>query len=325
VKSDFVLSDYLELFRPALKQRYDTEFGEGLLEIEKRYKKVRSGSDITVEDVMAIFKENLPFVHSWTKPDADELASRMSERNVANAIRRLGDRSDRPVVDDRDLVTEVLGCFRELGLTALVLHHACPKRFAMCSHHLASLLRITAPTVPTFYIEYCTELKVWSERDWHSSRRLTVVEVEFALWTWYRFAYHIGTREERKVHQKKFQKDRWVQRRRAERIAKSLGNVEKLDLARSYLNTSPTVTAIIAWRELETAMRETLRKRGENSAAEGNFPILLAALALDRRMASRVDFAWSRRAGVTHKGREIDKDEASRLLETVSDFIEQHS
>lgn len=220
----FVLPDYLELFGQALHEKYDDTFTEGFAQIEKRYKKVRTGSDLSVEDVIAIFEKNLPFVRDWTKPDAAELGERMQEHKVARSIRRLCDRRGKPVGDDRQLITEVLGCFRELGLTALVLHHVDPDRFAMCSYNLASLLRITAPTVPEFYIDYCTELKEWAERDWDTKRKLSVVQAEFALWTWYRFAYKIGKREDRRPHKNKFNKDKWVQEKRAKRIATSLRN-----------------------------------------------------------------------------------------------------
>lgn len=321
----FILPDYLSLFDKALDEKYGDTFRPGFAGIEKRYREIRGGDDLTIDDVMSIFDTTLPFVKDWTRPDAAELGSRMQEKKVARSIQLLINNRGKPVEDIRQLITDVLSCFRELGLTALVLHHVDPDRFAMCSYNLASILRITAPTVPHFYVDYCSELREWANRYSGTHKKLSVVEAEFALWTWYRFAFRIGRREDRKPHERKFENDTWVQEKRAKRIATSLTNSEKLDLARSYLHTSPTVTAIIAWRELETAMRKTLRDRNGDEAAEGNFPTLLRRLGLAKHTAEELQFVWGWRGGVTHEGKELKQRDASRVLDVVSDFIEMSS
>lgn len=216
---------YLGRFREILKLRYGDCFDEGFKAIEDRYKAIRSGDrDLLSDDVLAIFDESLPYVQNWTKPDREDLEKRMSAANVANRIRDLRDRNY-----DAELIREIWVCFRELSLTALVLQHIFPKRFAMCSHHLASLLHIAAPTIPEFYLRYCNELKVWSEHDWPTRSKLSVVEAEFALWTWYRLAY-FGRKEERRAHYKNFFGDRWVQEKKVKADRRSAWDHRKARL-----------------------------------------------------------------------------------------------
>jgi hypothetical protein len=175
----------------------------------------------------------------------------MESKRAAKLIADLRDRNY-----DLPLLSEIIYCFRGISLTALVLQHVYPKRFAMCSHHLASQLCITAPTVPEFYLKYCKELKEWSERTWPTPRKLNAVKAEFALWTWYRLACHGKGDKNRRQHKLEFLRDHWVQKQRSKQIAGSLGLIDRLDLARAFLDTDPTAAAIIAWREFETKVRK---------------------------------------------------------------------
>lgn len=256
----FDLCVYWQMFGNALEERYERRdrFKDGFASIKCRYSEVQGGPhrrDITVDDVLEIFSDDLPYADDWSKPDRDDLKQRMEKRRVADLIRRL------PGDDyDERLIGGIRYCFRDLGLTALVLHHVCPERYALCSHHLASLLFVSGRTVPEFYTDYCKELLAWSRRARPRCSELNVAETEFALWTWYWFAHRSGTSDARRKHYRAFVKDPWVQERRALRIAEGLGRIEKLDLARSYLGTEPTVAAIVAWREMEKEVRRVLGK-----------------------------------------------------------------
>jgi hypothetical protein len=263
----------------------------------------------------------------------------MKKANVGDRIKRLGGGGYPP-----ELITEIWRCFRDLSLTALVLHHVYPDRFAMCSHHLASLLHISAPKVPEFYIKYCEELRGWSEREWPQGplvagtarhrRKLTVVDAEFALWTWYRLAYVDGAKQEQRKHRTNFYRDPWVQERRAQRISESLGPIGKLDLARSYVYTQPTVAAMITWRELEIAMRKVFHDRGEKTTEKDTFGVLIKRLpagAFSRNLTKHeVASLWHRRNPVMHQGEEIGEEEkisklyAERVLHGVVEFIEKN-
>lgn len=332
------LGDYRKRFRDALRARYGETFDEGFNDIRARYMEVKTGKrDLDVNDVMAIFETKLPYYHDWTKPDSEDLARRMEKEKLASQIRSLSGTGYK-----LELIRGIWRCLRELSLTALVLHHVYPERFAMCSHHLASLLYISAPKVPEFYIKYCEELKAWSEGEWprrsnpvvereRLRSHLTVVDVEFALWTWYRLAYIDGTDREQRQHGNNFYLDPWVQDRRAQRIPESLGQVGRLGLARSYLYTEPTVTAIIAWRELETAMRKTLLDLGKTTTDKDDFEALLGILpdsAFPRNLR-KYDLRdlWRRRNPVMHKGEEIAEEatarrmEAARVLNGVVEFM----
>ena len=185
-------------------------------------------------------------------------------------------------------------------------------------------------------------MKVWSEGEWprrstavvdreRPRSHLTVVDAEFALWTWYRLAYIDGTKAEQRQHPKNFYLDPWVQDRRAQRIPDSLGQVGRLCLARSYLYTEPTVAAIIAWRELETAMRKTLLDLGKTTTDKDDFEALLGILpdsAFPRNLRKYgLRDLWHRRNPVMHKGEEIAEGmtarriEATRVLNGVVEFI----
>jgi hypothetical protein len=327
--SSFDLVKYWSLFGDALEERYrcKNRFKGGFARIEALYQQVRPGRqcrDITVDDVLEIFEDDLPYVQDWSKPDRDDLARRMAEKRAAELIRRLAQDSD-----GRHLIGEIRYCFRDLGLTALVLHHVYPERFAMCSHHLASLLFVSGRTVPEFYVDYCGELLVWSEHWAHRRPRLSVVETEFALWTWYWFAHHSGDNDARRKHFRAFSTDPWVHERRADRIADALKGVDKMDLARSYVKTEPTVAAIIAWRELETELRRALgAPRGDEvrelidrlDEVPGLLPAGWAGGDLKR--------LWCRtgpgRNQVMHDGREVSPKDAATIVNSVTIFLERN-
>jgi hypothetical protein len=322
-------------FNDALTAKYKDTFAGGFSRIKALYKEVKKGDRLLeATDVIAIFEKDLPFHLDWTKPDRKDLEEAMKKTKVAGWIKSLGGREPTP-----QLIQEIWRCFRELSLTALVLHHVYPERFAICSHHLASLLNISAPRVPDYYIEYCDELKCWSEGEWprgtvvdevkRSRPNLTVAEAEFALWTWYRFAYIDGPKKQKKQHWKNFHEDPWVRERRAVRIAKSLGPIKKLELAESYLCTEPTVAAMIAWRELESEVRKML-----NDFDRKPFGCLiekLPASAFSRNLPKHdVELLWNRRNDVMHRAEDIAEDkgiakkDSARVLHGVVDFIEKN-
>jgi hypothetical protein len=318
--SEYDLGAYFRGFREAVEAKYGRSFTTEQDKIEKQYSAVRSGRrSLTIDDVMDLFDPGLPFVQDWTKPDRNELARKMqnSRDNVANLIDEL-----RGGGYDLSLITKIRDCFRELSLTALVLHHVYPDRFAIISHHLAGLLHISGPTVPEFYIEYCKELRTWSERQWRTPGIKSVADAEFALWTWYRCAYsgNIDASE----HEIRFSQDRWVQEQRAARIASSLGRIAKLDLARSYLDTDPTVAAMIALRELEITIRHILGNRADKNTKFhpliDKLPSASLTIAFDRE---RLHALRRQRNDVIH-GHEIEKSESVSILETVTEFIAEN-
>lgn len=91
--SGFDLVEYWSLFGNALEERYQRRdrFKDGFARIEALYQEVRPGRrcrDLTVDDVLEIFRDDLPYVEDWSKPDRDDLARRMAEHHVAELIRR---------------------------------------------------------------------------------------------------------------------------------------------------------------------------------------------------------------------------------------------
>ncbi len=299
------LRAYLELFPAALEERYEDTFSTGFKAIDQRYAEVRAGRPLTVDDVIAIFERSLPFVRDWTKPDRAELERKMAGDTASDLIRNLNARYDLA------LMKKILDCFRELSLTSLVLHHVYPQKFSMCSHHIASLLYITgrrkAGTVPEFYLEYCRELEKWG-----AQFDMSVVETEFALWTWYRLANYGDSKDE---HRRRFDRDPWVKKRRAARITDSLKVVDTIDFARFCLDTDHTLAAVMAWREFELRARELVNSHGR---------MQLVIEQLERSQGQNYSALWAKRNPVMHDDMPISEQEARDVVREVADFIERH-
>jgi len=307
------LAEYFELFPEALEEKYNNRFAAGFAAIEDRFKEVRSGRLLTAGDVMAIFDDSLPFVRDWTKPDRRQLDERMAK----GASQLIGDLNGR---HDLDLITRILRCFRELSLTSLVLQHVYPEKFSMCSHHIASLLYIvghrSAGTVPEYYLEFCQELEKWGRRF-----GLTVVQTEYALWTWYRLA-NFGRKETRDEHNRRFDSDVWVRQQRAVRARESFAAEGKMGMARFCLDTDPALGAMIAWREFEIRVRGLPCFRGNGRDSRTRMACLIASFPAGQKE----DYAalWEMRNGVMKRDLEISEGEARKVVETVQEFLDCH-
>jgi hypothetical protein len=313
------LAEYYGLFNGALRERYEDTFEAGFSAIETRFQEVRKGLPkgraLTVDDVLAIFDSSLPYVCDWTKPDEKDLSDRMNKYDASKAIRDLNGRHD------LNLIKPIVYCFRELSLAALVLHHVYPNKYSMCSHHIGSLLYITgrhkAGTVPEYYLEYCRELELWGARF-----NLNVVETEFALWTWYWRAHH-GSNEERREHTRKFDRDPWVKKRRALKIKDSLRVVDAMGFARFFLDTDPTLGALIAWREFEVKARALLSNTGRyRKINDRSFKMSSVIPLLQKELGIDYSALWQKRDPVMHDDRMISDEEAKVIVKAVGQFIE---
>jgi hypothetical protein len=323
--SQFDLGKYSNAFPEALLVRYGRDFKRAFDMIEDRYEAVRSGRrPLTVEDVLAIFEPDLPFVEDWTMPDRNDLAERMEAKGAQKLIADLRHRNY-----DLDLLQQIIYCFRELSLTALVLQHVYPERFALCSHHLASQLYVAAPSVPKFYVKYCEELREWSKHSWRTPiERSSVAKAEFALWTWYRLAYH-GKASDRRKLQREFSKDSWVQERRAKQIASALGQIDEVVLARSFVGSNAVAAASIGWRALGIKVRQILDSRGVSITREDTiwdrFEKLSGEDLPEGWTKSDLKKLWWKRNPVMKEGAVISSEDAARLLDRVEQFIDHNT
>jgi hypothetical protein len=162
-----------------------------------------------------------------------------------------------------------------------------------------------------------------------------VAETEFALWTWYWFAHQSGVSDARRKHYRTFVKDPWVQERRSLRIAEALGKIEKLDLARSYLGTEPTVAAIIAWRELEKEMRRIIGKGRDAKMSDliDTVGILKPAMLPVGWTSETLRNLWKRIGPVRHSVMhpvstevyEVTPEEAGQILKGVREFVDHNT
>jgi len=219
-------------------------------------------------------------------------------------------------------------------VTALILQHVYPSHFAMCSHFLASQLHIRGDDSPEFYLKYCIELKAWSDRKWPTKGKLTVVEAEYGLWTWYRTAYKGETSALRRKAKREFLHDPWIRAQRQIQIADSLNLDRRLDLARAYANIEPTVAAIIAWREYEIALRSVVRSSGVEDTGEVGKSLRVSELIQQlpnenippRWSKNSLKAIWSdgliRRNDVMHEDHSINSPQvALRIVNGVETFI----
>jgi hypothetical protein len=322
-------SEYYKRFDEALAGRYGGKtFKDGFTEIEKRFAKLRreDSQRLQVEDVLELFSHNLPYYEDWTKPDKEELEFAMQGRDgttVPELIHRL---KSAPEKHEIELITQIRHGFRELSLMALVLHHVFPRRYAMCSHHLASLLYIAnAETIPKFYVEYCRELRLWGEKA--SSRRLSAADTEFALWTWYRFSNY-GRDEDKRKHRNRLFRDPWVAERRAFRVAESLKGRSRIDLAMSYVSIDANVAAAIAYIELERTIRQILAKDPTRETKANDFRELVEKLPMSALPTSSRDLVdlWKGngkgRNAVIHGTATLNPAAAAEIIRGVSDFID---
>jgi hypothetical protein len=151
---------------------------------------------------------------------------------------------------------------------------------------------------------------------------LNVVETEFALWTWYWRANH-GSKEERKEHCRRFDRDPWVRKRRALKITDSLKVVDALGFARFFLDTDPTLGAIIAWREFEVKARALLFNTGKYRKVYDRNSKMSSVIALLQKELN-TDYAalWKNRDPVMHDDRVIPEEEARMVVKAVGQFVE---
>ena len=115
------LCGYWQMFGHALEERYHRkdQFKDGMTRIKTHYSQLQPGPqqrDLTVDDVLELFSDDLPYSDDWSKPDRDDLKQRMEKERVADLIRRL----PRDGYDEK-LIGGIRYCFRDLGLAALIL------------------------------------------------------------------------------------------------------------------------------------------------------------------------------------------------------------
>lgn len=151
--------------------------------------------------------------------------------------------------------------------------------------------------------------------------KLTVEETEYALWTWYRLAYH-GSKETREQHRRKFDRDPWVRKQRALRARESLKAIDKLGIARFCLDTDPTLGAIIAWREFEVGVRDLPGNRGCGKNSGTKLPDLIARFPPSQKEIYKS--LWEKRNRVMHSDLEMPEEEAREVVQTVGEFLDRH-
>jgi hypothetical protein len=266
----------------------------------------------------------LPYVQDWTKPDRDDLAGRLKEFRVPDCLKRL-----QGAGYDKNLIREIRYALREISLMGLILHHLYPDRFAICSHHIGSLLYVeNKASVSEYYIDYCNELREWAFA--LSSDKLNVAQTQFALWTWYRLAY-FGRKEDRRRHWRAFRDDPWIKQQRATKLAKSLGEIGRIDLARSYIGSYSDVAAIIAWVEYERAVRQRLKDNPILDDKRATIFDLIDELPSDALCFDRTHLKalWKRRNDFVHPNPigpppKMSPEEAVTLINNIQSFVDHN-
>ena len=157
---------------------------------------------------------------------------------------------------------------------------------------------------------------------WGKRFNLNVVETEFALWTWYWRAHH-GSKKERDAHVRSFDRDPWVEKRRALKIKEPLRVVDAMGFARFFLDTDATLAAVIAWREFEVKSRALLSSTGRyRKINDRSFKMSGVIPLLQRELGVDYSTLWHMRNRVMHDDRMISDEEAKVIVKAVGQFIE---
>lgn len=281
--------------------------------IEKRFEDHRGGcKSLTARDVTwLLHRDNAPFGNYWPEPNKKILGQ--LSRKALRLDLRSQDRQDK-----EDLARELLGVVHDIGVTSIILRFVHPDSFGVFSSPVHALLLVNRRSTLELYLAYCDELIAYKEKFNLSS----VAEVEMALTGLYEIMKSEG--EDSEVAQRSFQKDIWVQRRRAANVVRPfLRGSGKLELAKILLEEDPSLAAMIARAEYDRRLQCASRKyrqcelpREQNAGSE-----LLDWLECKGHLkrADKRDLKSAYRIGseAVHARREPDGKEVDHMIDTI--------
>lgn len=310
----FDLAAYLgrfdEVCRSKFKRTYD------LAKLERAFAHLRKENQwLTASHVEKVFDpKNTPFAQYWPQPNAKELDEILRKQRVRLA----------PLpADPRELIQTLLGIFRNLGTTSVVLRFTYPESFGVFSTPVVNLLQVQRPKSVELYLAYCDEL-----REWQAHFRLRrVADAEMALWTY----QQLVVAEERSSGptttgsasaRSAFEQDVWVQRRRAAQVLRPFfERYGPLELARILVEESPKLAGMIAGEQYERLLRGEASRLGLPCDTEGWADNVIGRLLQEKRLThpqkTLLDRVWDKRNKAMHPGDDLEVSEVEAMIDDI--------
>jgi hypothetical protein len=309
----FPLSDYRDQFPEVCRQKFGRSYN--FARLEKRLEPLRTGQRwLVARDVLTIFDpEHTPLRRYWPIPPEKELDRALKQRLYLGPLKSQQ--------DPQLLVEQLLVVFHNIGVVSIVLRFVHPQQFAIFSTPVAHLLMVHGATAVEAYLAFCEELRAWQQHFGLAS----VAETEMALWTYDQIVRHSDDAAQVERARGAFERDLWVQRRRAAQVLRPfLRSYGPLELARILLEEDANLAGKIAAEEYERLLSAAARKyfRQALASRKGAVLGLLDALAREGHItaAERVELQriWEIRNKAVHAGTRPTPEE----VEVMIDWIE---
>jgi len=234
----------------ACLKRYHERFRYDFAAIEKRFEDHREGRKwLTPADLTWLFhRDRAPFGDYWPEPNK-KILDQLSRKQLRLDLR------SQDKQDKENLVKGLLGIVHDIGVTSIILRFVHRDCFGVFSSPVHALLQVSRMSTMELYLAYCDELIAYKKKFELSS----AAEVEMALTGLYEIMK--GEGEDSKAAQESFQKDTWVQRRRAANVVRPfLKDFGKLSLAKIIVEEDPSLAAMIARAEYDRRLQYASRK-----------------------------------------------------------------
>lgn len=308
----FPLSYYRDQFPRVCQEKFGRSYD--FAGLEKRLEPLRSGQRwLVARDVLTIFDpQRTPLVRYWPIPPEKELDQALKQRLYLGPPEKQK--------DPQPLLAQLLGVFHNIGVVSIVLRFVHPQRFAIFSAPVANLLLVHGATAVEAYLAFCEELRAWQQHFGLAS----VAETELALWTYDQIVRHSGDTEKAAQARSTFERDLWVQRRRAAQVLRPfLRNYGPLELARILLEEDANLAGKIAAEEYERLLFAAARKyyRRTLGPKKGAVLGLLEELARDGRISAEqraeLQRIWEIRNKAVHAGSHPTTEEVEVMIDRI--------
>jgi hypothetical protein len=311
--SGFELQTYLDRFAEVCEKEFGRRYNFRGLEKDFSYLQ-RPEQWLSAKHVLSIFDERkTPFARYWQKPNEKELNEILSKKRLRLALPAGHGR-------DRELVQSLLDALHNMGTASLVLRFTHPARFGTFSTPIVHLLQIQRENTNDLYLDYCEELREWQQHFGLPS----VAETEMGLWAFHKLA--AGSSKIPAEHEARaaFDRDIWVQRRRAAQVLRPfLQKYGPLELARILVYENPKLAGMVAGEEYERLLRFAARTLGGGLKlyVRGGTEILFNTLVEgghitleDKVLLSK---AWKTRNAAVHPEEAPSEEEVENMIDMV--------
>ncbi len=307
----FPLAHYRDQFPRVCREKFGRCYN--FARLEKRLEPLRTGQRwLVARDVLTLFDpENTPLARYWTIPPEKDLDRALKQRLYLGPLERQE--------DPRQLVERLLAVFHNVGVVSIVLRFVHPQRFAIFSNPVAYLLLVHGATAVDAYLAFCDELRAWQQHFALAS----VAETELALWTYDQIVRHCEDAAQAAQARSAFERDLWVQRRRAAQVLRPfLRHYGPLELARILLEEDANLAGKIAGEEYERLLIAAARKYYRRTLKVQKGTVLLEELARDGHISAEERAELQRIWEIRNKAVHAESRPTAEEVEVMIDRIE---